>query len=111
MVYQVQEVPIQDRLLKEFRAAKGLKAKLASAAEALKFFSDLADAKAAASEMITTLNADIATHQRTQPGVALEAIFIRDELRNAAGMTPAADEVQSSGVWTQLPKFAALLEA
>jgi len=111
IVYQVQEVPIQDRLLKEFRAAKGLKAKLASAAEALKFFSDLADAKAAASEMITTLNADIATHQRTQPGVALEAIFIRDELRNAAGMTPAADEVQSSGVWTQLPKFAALLEA
>src|SRR6267143_6301623 len=34
VIYQAQEVSLQDRLLAEFRAAKGLKAKLASASEA-----------------------------------------------------------------------------
>src|SRR6476660_870406 len=67
IIYQVQEVSIQDRLMAEFRIAKGLKAKLAVASEALKFYPDLPDAKAAASEIIAGLNTDIATHQRTQP--------------------------------------------
>src|SRR3954453_2504339 len=33
LIYQIQEVSLQDRLMAEFRAAKGLKAKLASASE------------------------------------------------------------------------------
>jgi len=111
IVYQVQEVSIQDRLMAEFRIAKGLKAKLAVASEALKFFPDLPDAKAAASEIIAGLNTDIATHQRTQPSVALEAIFIRDELREAAGSTAGADEVKAAAVWALLPKFGPLLES
>src|SRR3954469_13238224 len=111
IIYQVQEVSIQDRLMAEFRVAKGLKAKLATASEALKFFPDLPDPKAAAAEIIAGLNSDIATHQRTQPAVALEAIFIRDELREAAGSAPAPDEVKATAVWALLPKFAPLLEA
>src|SRR3954469_20822400 len=111
IIYQVQEVSIQDRLMAEFRVAKGLKAKLATASEALKFYPDLPDAKAAAAEIIAGLNSDIATHQRTQPAVALEAIFIRDELREASGAAPAGDEVKASAVWALLPKFAPLLEA
>ncbi len=111
IIYQAQEVSLQDRLLAEFRAAKGLKAKLASAAETLKFVSDVADAKAATNEIVTGLNADIATHQRTQPAVALEAIFIRDELREAAGLAASPEEVKASAVWALLPKFGPLLEA
>src|SRR4051794_8985070 len=111
VIYQAQEVSLQDRLMAEFRAAKGLKAKLASASEALKFFADLADPKAAAAEIVTELNSDIITHQRTQPSVALEAIFIRDELRDAAGISPAPDEVKAQAVWALLPKFGPLLES
>src|SRR4051812_49277231 len=111
IIYQVQEVAIQDRLLSEFRVAKGLKAKLANAAETLKFITDLPDAKSAATEIVATLNTDIATHQRTQPSVALEAIFIRDELAQAAGLAPNPDEVKASAVWALLPKFAPLLES
>jgi transcription elongation GreA/GreB family factor len=111
IIYQVQEVSIQDRLLGEFRLAKGLKAKLASASEALKFINDLPDAKSAATEIIAALNTDIATHQRTQPAVALEAIFVRDELREAAGLTASADEVKAAAVWALLPKFGPLLES
>src|SRR6185369_6714794 len=36
IVYQVKEVSLQDRLMADFRAAKGLKAKVAAASEALK---------------------------------------------------------------------------
>jgi len=111
IIYQVQEVAIQDRLLSEFRVAKGLKAKLANAAETLKFITDLPDAKSAATEIVAGLNTDIATHQRTQPSVALEAIFIRDELAEAAGLVPNPDEVKATAVWALLPKFAPLLES
>src|SRR5215468_10807386 len=41
IVYQVQEVSLQDRLLQEFRAAKGLKARIVVAAEVLKNAHDL----------------------------------------------------------------------
>ena len=111
VVYQIQEVSLQDRLMSEFRAAKGLKAKLTAASEALKFFPDLGDGKAAATEIIASLNADIGTHQRTQPSVALEAIFIRDDLRQSAGSPENADEIKANAVWGLQPKFGPLLEA
>ncbi len=44
-------------------------------------------------EVIAALNPEIASHQRTQPAVALEAIFARDELREASGAAPVAGEV------------------
>src|SRR5580698_7256754 len=78
IIYQVKEVSLQNRLMAEFRAAKGLKARLNAATEVLKNLADLDDRAAAAKEIIPTLNTEIATHQRTQPPVALEAIFVRD---------------------------------
>jgi transcription elongation GreA/GreB family factor len=77
----------------------------------LKAVSDLKDKAAAANEIIATLNPDIATHQRTQPSVALEAIFARDELCEAAGVPPAAGEISAAQVWLQEGiKFGPLLE-
>src|SRR6266404_5520246 len=70
--YQAKEVSLQDRLLGEFRLAKGLKARIAVAGEILKNAPDLEDKKAAANEVIPALNTEIGTHQRTQPAVALE---------------------------------------
>src|SRR5436853_2939630 len=43
IVYQVKEVSLQDRLMSDFRAAKGLKARLVVASELLKNAHDLAD--------------------------------------------------------------------
>jgi transcription elongation GreA/GreB family factor len=57
------------------------------------------------------LNADIASHQRTQPAVALEAVFARDELRQAAGLEPVADEVTDGQIWSQENvKFSQIME-
>jgi len=111
VVYQVKETSLQDRLLAEFRAAKGLKARILVVAEMLKGISDLKDKVATANEVIAALNPDIVAYQRTQPSVALEAIFSRDELRAAAGVPPVADEVSAAQIWLQDGvKFGPLVE-
>ena len=112
VVYQAQETSLQDRLLADFRAAKGLKARILVVAEMLKLVSDLKDKAATANEVIAALNPDIVSHQRTQPAVALEAIFARDELRAACGVPPIEGEVTAAQVWLQDGiRFGSLLEA
>ncbi len=102
IIYQAQETSLQDRLLADFRKAKGLKARVVVVYEILKGVSDLKDKVATANEVIAALNPDIASHQRNQPAVALEAIFARDELREAAGLPAAGpDEVTVAKVWAQ----------
>src|SRR5579862_1100220 len=86
VVYQVKEISLQDRLMAEFRAAKGLKARIAVAGELIKNGSDLGDMQGAAKEIILALNSEIGSYQRTQPAVALEAIFARDDLMEMAGL-------------------------
>jgi transcription elongation GreA/GreB family factor len=112
IIFQAQETPLQERMLADFRAAKGLKARVAVVVELLKVIADLADKQTPANEIIAALNADIASHQRTQPAVALEAVFARDELRTAAGLPPAEGEISDAQIWAQENvKFGPLMEA
>jgi transcription elongation GreA/GreB family factor len=111
VIYQTQETSLQDRLLTDFRAAKGLKARILVVAETIKLASDLKDKTAAANEVVMALNADIASHQRTQPAVALEAIFARDELREVCGLPPVPGEITDTQIWAQDGiRFGSLLE-
>ena|SRR6185369_5009661 len=111
VVFQQQETSLQDRVTADFRKAKGLKARVAVVAEIHKVISDLADKAAVANEVIAALNADIASYQRTQPAVALEAIFARDELRRDAGVAAMPDEVTDAQIWSQDNiKFGQVLE-
>jgi transcription elongation GreA/GreB family factor len=111
VVYQVKEVSLQERLIGEFRAAKGLKAHVAVATEILKNGGDLGDKQAAAREIISTLNGEIGSYQRTQTPVALEGIFIRDDIREMAGTPPGEGEVTAKAIWAQDSKLAPLMEA
>jgi transcription elongation GreA/GreB family factor len=111
VVYQSKETSLQDRLLIDFRAAKGLKAKVVVVNELSKSAEDLKDKVAAANEVVAALNPDIITHQRTQPSVAMEAVLARDEIREAAGLPPMAGEITASQIWLQDNiKFGPLLE-
>src|SRR5229473_968916 len=101
IVYQAKEVSLQDRLMGEFRAAKGLKARVVVASELLKSAHDLADKQAAAGEVIAAFNNEVPSYQRTQPAVALEAIFARDNIREMAGLPPTEGELQPAVVWAQ----------
>lgn len=111
IIYQEQQTSIQERLMAEFRAAKGLKNRLNVANEINKNISDLSDKQGAVREIVQALNTEIATHQRTQPTVALEAIFVRDELREATGVVAGDNDISSQTIWNQETKLAPLLEA
>jgi transcription elongation GreA/GreB family factor len=111
IVYQSSEISLHDRLLESFRSAKGLKARLAVAAEAVRSVEDLTGVDTLAAEMISTLNKEIPNHQRTQPEVALEAIFARDDLRAMAKTAPEEGELTTASVWAQEIIFAEVLEA
>ena len=110
IIYQAQEVPLQTRLLGEFRAAKGLKARLVVAYEILKSVEDLDNKTAAAAEVLPMLNTEIVSHQRTQPALALEAIFVRDEIRTACGVPAPEGELTSDAIWSQNMRVGQLLE-
>lgn len=110
LVYREKVKPIDERLLEEFRAAKGLKAKLNVAQEALRLWDDMADPGPMAAEMIESLNQQIASHQETRPALALEGIFVRDDLIRAAGVEPAGEQVDAAQVWSHVQNPAAVLE-
>jgi transcription elongation GreA/GreB family factor len=95
------EVSVRERLMAEFRAAKGLKARLAVAAEWLKHFEDMTDTEAASAEIEKVLNQEIASHRQTQPALALEAIFTRNDLRKAANRPPVEGELNVDAIWMQ----------
>jgi transcription elongation factor GreA len=112
VIFQQQETTLHDRSLGDFRKAKGLKARVAVVTEIIKAVPDLPDKATVANEIIAALNTDIVSHQRTQPAVALEAIFGRDELRHAAGVPAVEGEVVDAQIWLQDGiKFGAILEA
>jgi transcription elongation factor GreA len=112
VIYQVQETSPANRARADFQAAKGLKARVVVVAEILKIIPDIADKAEVANDIIAALNTDIVSHQRTQPAVALEAIFTRDELQQAAGVSPTPGEIAAAQIWLQEGvKFGPLLEA
>lgn len=112
VVYQAQETTPANRALADFQAAKGLKARVAVVSEILKIIAEVPEKAAVANNIIAALNTDIASHQRTQPAVALEAIFARDELREAAGTGPVDGELSAAQIWlSEGVKFGPLLEA
>jgi transcription elongation GreA/GreB family factor len=110
ITFQLKEVSLQQRLMDEFRAAKGLKARLTVATELLKSAADLADKASAATEIITALNTEIPSYHRTQPAVALEAIFLRDDVREMGGLAPVEGELQTTAIWSQDLKLGPLME-
>jgi transcription elongation GreA/GreB family factor len=110
IIYQDKEIPLQERLMGDYRAAKGLKARLAVAHELLKNLADLSDKTAAVTEAIGMLNHEITSHLRTQSALALEAMFVRDDLGKAAGLGPTEGELNEAAIWSQGLKLGQLLE-
>src|SRR5437660_607172 len=110
IMYQAKETSLQNRLLADFRAAKGLKARVVIANELLKNAHDLSDKITAATEVINALNNEIPSYQRTQPAVALEAIFARDDIRQMAEIAATPGETEATAIWSQDLKLGPLLE-
>lgn len=103
IVFQDQEVSLKNRLLGDFTNSKGLKAKINAATESFKNLPDLDEGERleVAVELVNGLNADIATHQRTQPATALEGIFVREDIRQTVPVPVQEDEMTEASLWAQ----------
>ncbi|WCJ58479.1 GreA/GreB family elongation factor [Fontisphaera persica] len=112
IIYKEETVSPRERLLQEFRTAKGLKARNAVAQQMLRSLSDLPEPEALVKEVCAALNAEIVNYQRTQPATALDAIFTRDDLRKAVNLPAEPGEVTEAAIWNQSEaQVAAVLEA
>ncbi len=109
IIYQSEQTELGDRLLGEFRAAKGLKARVAVVSEIIKSFEDFSK-REAIPEIIQQLNADITSHAATRESEALEGIFVRDELRQLASLGSVEGELTSRDIWTRTAKVKGIFE-
>ena len=112
IVYQAKEVSLQDRLLEEFRAAKGLKARIAVAGELLKNAHDLADKQAAATEVIAALerrNPQLPAH--AAGGGAGSHLRPRRHPRRWPGCRRPKAKLSAAAIWAQDAKLGPLMEA
>jgi transcription elongation GreA/GreB family factor len=101
IVYNDEVVSLQDRLMKDFSAAKGLKARVAITIEMFKSLEDLEAPKVAAEQVMIALSAEVQAHLTNQPGVALEAIFARDDLATGSETEIAEGAPREINVWEQ----------
>ncbi len=109
IIYQSEQTELGDRLLGEFRAAKGLKARVAVVSEIIKSFEDFSK-REAIPEIIQQLNSDITSHAATRESEALEGIFVRDELRQLASLGSVEGELTSRDIWTRTAKVKGIFE-
>ena len=100
IVFNAESVSFQERLLIDFQNARGLKARIAVAQEIARNHEDLADKARVFQKIADDLNEEIAKQQKKQPALALDGIFVRDDLIQLAGMETPADQVPSaSKIW------------
>lgn len=104
ILYQESELNIGVRLATDFKAAKGLKARVAVASEILKSVTDIND-KAVITEIVAMLNADITNHAVTMPALALEGVFIRDDLKKSAALDIAEGPITVRDILTSQNKL------
>jgi transcription elongation GreA/GreB family factor len=83
ILYQESELNIGVRLATDFKAAKGLKARVA----------------------VAMLNADITNHAVTMPALALEGVFIRDDLKKSAALDIAEGPITVRDILTSQNKL------
>ncbi len=99
IVFNAESVSFEERLLSDFQNARGLKARIAVAQEIARNHEDLADKARVFQKIVDDLNEEIAKQQKKQPALALDGIFVRDDLIQLAEMETTSDQVQSASIW------------
>lgn len=109
VIFQAEQLPLAERLRAEFRAARGLKARVVVANEILKSLPDIQDT-ALIDEVLVQLNTEIQSHLNTRQSESLEGIFVRDDLRVANSRTAAEGEIAARDIWSQRIKVRELFD-
>jgi transcription elongation GreA/GreB family factor len=102
---------LQERLLGDLRAARGLKAKLAVANEVLKSQDDLENVTEAFQESMQLLDSEIPNYIKSKPELVLDAIFTRNDLREGLRIEPVEGQIEDIAVWDLVEDLPAFMDA
>jgi len=107
--YQSEDVSFQERIINDFNAARGLKARLPIAVELSKNSGELTDKTSAAEITLGKLNEEIHLHIQNQPALALQAVMVRDDLAGALGEEISDTVPREEMVWDADGKASAII--
>ena len=96
IVFNAASVSIEEQLLGDFQNARGLKAQIAVAQEIGRNHEDLADKARVLQKIADDLDKEIAKQQKKRPALALDGIFVREDLIQLAGMETTSDQDPSA---------------
>jgi transcription elongation GreA/GreB family factor len=111
ILYNAEAVSLEERLLGDFKAARGLKARITVANEMVKSHEDLANKATTFRETVDLLNEEIAKHQKNQASLTLDGIFARDDLQRLAELEATEGEVKSDMIWQEQENVAAIVSS
>lgn len=80
-------VSLHQEVIDEFHKARGLKDKLAAAEKLLGMADQVANIDKLVPEIVEALTENIGKHRDYQPGLAIEAIWVREELAKLQGLS------------------------
>jgi transcription elongation factor GreA-like protein/transcription elongation GreA/GreB family factor len=100
ILYQPSITSLQQRYLNDFKQARGFKPKLILLNKALQVLGEFDDPQSFANEIFPVLNQEIATHQEVKPELALEGIFLRDELKKKFKIV-SEETITAKSLWAQ----------
>ncbi|MEC7883549.1 MAG: GreA/GreB family elongation factor [Verrucomicrobiota bacterium] len=110
LIYHADELSAYDQLMSNLRDSKGLKAQLAAATEIYKGIGDVENKEEALGEIIDVLNLAIKNHINIKPSLSLEAILLRDAIRENSGLSPSEDELVAESVFNKTKDLAGVIE-
>jgi transcription elongation GreA/GreB family factor len=110
IVYHAEELSPADKLMRNIRDAKGLKAQLAAVSELWKGIDDVENKEAVLEEVVAILNTAIKNHLTLKPSLALEAILLRDAIRTQSGDQPQEGELRADDIFEKADNLAGVIE-
>ena len=110
--YHSEQVSIQDRLIQQMTDLSDLKGKMTVAWEILKSVGELEFPQLAAEEINGQLNHQIQFLKTTKPELAIEAVFLRDEINKETGFEASEDATTDKEIWeAYIDTFSDLIKA
>jgi len=110
IVYHAEELSPADKLMRNIRDAKGLKAQLAAVSELWKGIDDVENKEAVLEEVVAILNTAIKNHLTLKPSLALEAILLRDAIRTLSGGQLQEGELRADDIFEKADNLAGVIE-
>lgn len=107
--YQSEDISFQERMLNDFNAARGLKARLSVAAELSKSTGELTDKGAVAEMALGKLDEEIQAYILNQPALAIQAVMVRDDLADALEAEVGETAPREEAVWAADAKASSIV--